>query len=210
MAIAWRHSCRIGLIAGIAQSLFYMAAAAILTSRHVGRALGALVKTGPAIVLMLTCLALLEDRGMTANRIDTAWPDDRIILYDGLCVLCSGWMRFVLTRDRDRLFRFTPIQSPYGRALALALEINPDDPDTNAVVMHGAAWRRSDAALQVVSALPGLGWVCALRFVPRPVRDNVYRRIARNRYRLFGRHTVCDLGDGGFADRVVTELPPEH
>lgn len=142
------------------------------------------------------------------NRTTTAWPDDNIILYDGVCVLCSGWMRFVLTRDRQGLFRFTPIQSPYGRALALALGINPDDPDTNAVVMQGMAWRQSDAALQVVSALPGLGWVRVLRSVPRPLRDIVYRLIARNRYRLFGRHTVCDLGDGGFSGRILTAVNP--
>ena len=70
---------------------------------------------------------------MNTNRSDASfWPDDGIILYDGVCVLCSGWMRFVLRRDRDGLFRFTPIQSDYGSALARALGIDPVDPDTNA------------------------------------------------------------------------------
>ncbi|HEY4075773.1 MAG TPA: DCC1-like thiol-disulfide oxidoreductase family protein [Rhizomicrobium sp.] len=135
------------------------------------------------------------------------WPDDGIILYDGVCVLCSGWMRFVLRRDRYRRFRFTPIQSEYGRALANALNINPDDPDTNAVVLKGVAYRRSDAALRVVSLLPNLGWVRGLRFIPRPLRDCLYRLVARTRYRVFGRHAVCDLGGGSYADRVVTKLP---
>jgi predicted DCC family thiol-disulfide oxidoreductase YuxK len=72
---------------------------------------------------------------MNPNRSDARfWPDNGIILYDGICVLCSGWMRFVLRRDHQRLFRFTPIQSDYGRALALSLGINPEDPDTNALV----------------------------------------------------------------------------
>lgn len=145
---------------------------------------------------------------MNPNRSDASfWPDDGIILYDGVCVLCSGWMRFVLNRDRDRLFRFTPIQSDYGRALALALGIDPDDPDTNAVVWRGAAYRRSDAALRVVSLLPGWGWVTGLHRVPRSLRDFVYRLIARTRYRLWGRHAVCDLGGARHVDRVITSGP---
>jgi len=142
---------------------------------------------------------------MNPNRSDARfWPDDGIILYDGVCVLCSGWMRFVLRRDKSRLFRFTPIQSNYGSALARALAIDPGNPDTNAVIWKGIAYRRSDAALCVVSQLPGWGWVRVLHIVPRFLRDPVYRLIARTRYRVWGRHMVCDLGGAAFADRVIT------
>lgn len=144
---------------------------------------------------------------MSPNRSLTSWPDDGIILYDGVCVLCSGWMRFVIKRDRAALFRFTPIQSDYGRALALALHIDPDDPDTNALVWKGFAYRRSDAAIQIVSQLPGWGWVRILRVTPRVLRDGVYRVIARSRYRVFGRHAVCDLGNASTGLRVITVLP---
>lgn len=143
---------------------------------------------------------------MTPNRTDTDWPDNGIVLYDGVCVLCSGWMRFVLDRDVNRRFRFTPVQSDYGRALALALKIDPDDPDTNAVVWNGMAYRRSDAALTVVSQLSGWGWVRGLRIVPRFLRDAVYRLVARTRYRVWGRHAVCDLGGARYTDRVITAL----
>jgi predicted DCC family thiol-disulfide oxidoreductase YuxK len=115
-------------------------------------------------------------------------------------------MRFVIRRDRDRLFRFTPIQSDYGSALARALGIDPSNPDTNAVIWKGVAYRRSDAALRVVSLLPNLGWVRVLHLAPRFLRDAVYRLIARTRYRLWGRHAVCDLGGETYADRIVTRL----
>jgi predicted DCC family thiol-disulfide oxidoreductase YuxK len=139
------------------------------------------------------------------------WPDDGVILYDGVCVLCSGWVRFVARRDHARRFRFTPIESPYGRRLAQALGIAPDNPDTNAVILGGRALMRSDAALTVVSALPGWGWVQLLRHVPRRLRDRIYVGIARNRYQLFGQHSVCDLGDASFTDRVIVETPlPPH
>lgn len=145
---------------------------------------------------------------MNQNRSNADfWPDDGIILYDGVCVLCSGWMRFVLDRDSRRVFRFSPIQSDYGRALAQGLGIDPDDPDTNAVVLGKVAYRRSDAALEVVSRLPGWDGVKILRLVPRPLRDLVYRLIARSRYRVWGRHAVCDLGGQNYADRIITARP---
>jgi predicted DCC family thiol-disulfide oxidoreductase YuxK len=131
------------------------------------------------------------------------WPEDGVILFDGVCVLCSGWVRFVAKRDVARRFRFTPIQSPYGRRLAMRLGIDPEDPDTNAVILNGRALRRSDAALAVVSTLPGWSWVSALHIVPRAVRDVVYTAIARNRYRLFGRHDACDLAGTSLANRIL-------
>ena len=116
-------------------------------------------------------------------------------------------MRFVATRDIARRFRFTPVQSPYGRALAEALGIDPDDPDTNAVVLGGVAFRRSDAALAVLETLPRWRWIKLLRLVPRVIRDVVYTGIARNRYRMFGRNDVCDLGSTSLAGRIVAEPP---
>lgn len=132
-----------------------------------------------------------------------ASPDGDIILYDGVCVLCSGWMRLVAKRDRERRFRFTAIQSPYGRALALSLGIDPDDPDTNAVIIDGEAYLRSHSALAALSVLPGWGWTGIFRPIPRPIRDRVYRLIARNRYNILGRHDRCEV-DELFADRIVS------
>src|SRR4051812_20857688 len=102
------------------------------------------------------------------------WPDDDVILYDGVCVFCSRWVRFVVTRDLAKRFRFTAIQSPYGMGMAQALGIDPADPETNAVVHGGVAYFKSDAALTVLSNLPGGQWTRALFAVPKPLRDAVY------------------------------------
>lgn len=88
--------------------------------------------------------------------------------------------------------------------MAHALNIDPADPDTNAVIIDGRALRRSDAALAVASALPGWRWTGLLRIVPRGVRDAVYDIIARNRCRLFGRNDFCDLGGADLEGRVLT------
>jgi predicted DCC family thiol-disulfide oxidoreductase YuxK len=130
-------------------------------------------------------------------------PDDDVILYDGVCVFCSRWVRFVATRDKARRFRFTAIQSGYGTRLAQAFGIDPDDPDTNAVVHGGEAFFKSDAALTVLGALPGWSWVRVLRAVPKSIRDAVYSLVARNRYRIFGKYDECFIPEEELRARVI-------
>ena len=136
---------------------------------------------------------------MTATR----WPEDDVLLYDGVCVFCSRWVRFVAARDRDRRFRFTAIQSDYGARLARTFGIDPEDPDTNAVIHGGAAYVRSDAALTVLSNLPGWRWARVLFAVPKPLRDAVYNLVAKNRYRIFGKYDACFTPDADMRDRVM-------
>jgi predicted DCC family thiol-disulfide oxidoreductase YuxK len=133
----------------------------------------------------------------------SAWPDDDVILYDGVCIFCSRWIRFVATRDVERRFRFTPIQSDYGTRLARTFGIDPKDPDTNAVVHGGVAWLKSDGALTVLGALPGWGWTRVFFVVPRPLRDVVYGLVARNRYRIFGKYDECFVPDADMRARVI-------
>jgi predicted DCC family thiol-disulfide oxidoreductase YuxK len=120
-------------------------------------------------------------------------PDepDGLILFDGVCVFCSRWVRFVIARDLARRFRFVAVQSEPGRVLAARFGIDPDEPQTNAVVWGGRVFFKSDAALTVLgqlSATSPLGW---LKAVPRLLRDPAYDLIASNRYRIFGRSDVC-------------------
>ncbi|MGY8668462.1 thiol-disulfide oxidoreductase DCC family protein [Bradyrhizobium sp. UFLA05-109] len=131
------------------------------------------------------------------------WPDDDVILFDGVCIFCSRWIRFVATRDTARRFRFTPIQSEYGTKLAQTFGIDPDDPDTNAVVHGGEVFMKSDAALTVLSQLPGWSWVCVLFAVPKPLRNAVYNLVARNRYRIFGKYDACFVPDADLRARVI-------
>lgn len=133
----------------------------------------------------------------------SAWPDDDIILYDGVCIFCSSWVRFVASRDVAKRFRFTPIQSDYGTRLAQHFGIDPNDPDTNAVIHGGEAYFKSDAALTVLSQLPRWGWVRVLFAVPTALRNPVYNLVARNRYRIFGRSEACMVPDASLRERVI-------
>jgi predicted DCC family thiol-disulfide oxidoreductase YuxK len=118
------------------------------------------------------------------------WPD-HLILFDGVCVLCSSWVRRVIRWDDKGLFRFVPVQSPHGRQLAERLGIDPEFAETNAVVIGGTAYFKSDAVIEIARRLRGLRWVSALRFMPKGLRDRFYDAIARNRYAWFGRDEAC-------------------
>ena len=141
------------------------------------------------------------------------WPDDDVILYDGVCIFCSRWIRFVAARD-ERRFRFTPIQSDYGTRLAQAFGIDPADPDTNAVIDGGVAWFRSDAALTVLSGLAGWRWTQVLFAVPKPLRDAIYNVIAKAATGFSERPTcvLYRMGDAGESDGVrwLTALKAIH
>jgi predicted DCC family thiol-disulfide oxidoreductase YuxK len=131
------------------------------------------------------------------------WPDDDVILYDGVCVFCSRWIRFIATRDQAKRFRFTAIQSAYGTRLAQAFGIDPDDPDTNAVICGGVAYLKSDGALTVLSGLPGWRWTRLLFAVPKRLRNAVYDLVAKNRYRLFGEYEACFVPDADMRSRLL-------
>jgi predicted DCC family thiol-disulfide oxidoreductase YuxK len=131
------------------------------------------------------------------------WPDDDLILYDGVCVFCSRCIRFIATRDTSKRFRFTPIQSDYGARLAQAFDIDPNDPDTNAVIHGGVAYFKSDAALTVLSHLPGWKWARVLFAVPKWLRNAVYNLVAKNRYRIFGKYDACFVPDAAMRERVL-------
>jgi predicted DCC family thiol-disulfide oxidoreductase YuxK len=120
----------------------------------------------------------------------------QVILFDGVCVLCSRWYRFVTARDTERRFRFVAVQSPEGRALAEKYGVDPDNPETFILVADGKAYVRSDAALRMLAALPRWRWTRVLRAIPTAMRDALYNLVARNRYRWFGRLDACTVPAG--------------
>ena len=126
-----------------------------------------------------------------------------MVLRDGTCVLCSGSFRFFARRDVKNRFKFAVIQSPYGREAAQVMGIDPDDPDTFAVVLRQQVRVRSDGALAMLRHLPGWQWTFALRMFPSVLRDAVYTLVARNRYHLFGRSDTCMVPSPELAHHMI-------
>jgi predicted DCC family thiol-disulfide oxidoreductase YuxK len=133
------------------------------------------------------------------------FPDDKaLIVFDGVCVLCSGFARFVLKRDRHFAFRLTTAQSPLGQALFRHYGLATDDFETNLVLADGRPHAKLDTVAVAGTRLGG-PWrlLSLLRLVPRPIADWLYDRIARNRYRLFGRTEACMMPPPEWRDRFI-------
>lgn len=119
----------------------------------------------------------------------TSYP---VVLFDGVCNLCNGIVKFSLQRDRNGILRFASLQSDAGKALLREHGIDESQMDTFVFVENGKAFTRSTAGLKLFRSF-GIPWslLYALIIVPRPLRDAVYNWIARNRYRWFGKEESC-------------------
>lgn len=133
------------------------------------------------------------------------FPDEKpLIVFDGVCILCSGFVRFVIARDPGAMFRFASAQSPLGQALFRHYGLDTDDFETNLLIADGRAYGKLDAFTGVMVRLGGIWRVALLaRLLPRLFRDWLYDRIARNRYRLFGRTDTCIVPDASWRERVL-------
>ncbi|AJC78260.1 DUF393 domain-containing protein [Rhizobium sophoriradicis] len=116
--------------------------------------------------------------------------DQPLIVFDGECVFCSGWVKFVLKHDRKRRYRFLAAQSPLGAALYRHYGLNERDYETNILIENGRAFFKSDGTIRMVA---GLGFPYSLakvfRLLPRRVADALYEFIARNRLKIAGRQS---------------------
>ena len=118
-----------------------------------------------------------------------------IVLFDGVCNLCSGSVRFIVARDPKAHFRFAPLQSDAARRACAEVGATPPaavEPDTIIVIADGRALERSDAALAIAARLP-FPWPIfgVFRVLPHGLRDRLYRVVAKNRYRWFGKSDTC-------------------
>jgi predicted DCC family thiol-disulfide oxidoreductase YuxK len=125
-----------------------------------------------------------------------------IVFFDGVCGLCNALVQFLLKRDRHARLRFASLQSDFAAKVLNRHGIDPKDLDTLHVVIdyerpEERVLNRSDAVLRAGRELGGV-WpllTTIARVIPRPLRDLVYRFVARNRYRVFGKYETCMLPD---------------
>jgi predicted DCC family thiol-disulfide oxidoreductase YuxK len=127
-----------------------------------------------------------------------------VILFDGVCNLCTGSVRFVIARDSRKQFRFASLQSPVAEQLLGAQGRDGDRLESVVLVVGERTYRKSTAALLIARRLGGL-WplLAALLVIPRPLRDAVYGWIGRRRYRLFGKRDVCWQPQPELAERFL-------
>jgi predicted DCC family thiol-disulfide oxidoreductase YuxK len=141
---------------------------------------------------------------MTPVELSAQDQNGPIILFDAECVLCSANAQFVLKHDKAGHFRLAPMQGQIGAEIYRKHGMDPKDPTSILVIEGNRVRRDSDAVLSIYEAL-GLPWrlLSVLRVVPPLFRDPVYRWVARNRYRFFGKRTSCWVAPPEYKDRIL-------
>ncbi|GLQ98584.1 thiol-disulfide oxidoreductase DCC family protein [Dyella mobilis] len=117
-----------------------------------------------------------------------------IVVYDGTCLLCSRWIRFLLKHDQAGRYQFAAMQSDSGRQLLQSHGLDPHSPYSMLLVDDGKGYTDTTAIARVLGGLPQRRWQwlgAATSLPPKGMRDRVYRFVARHRYRLFGRSEQC-------------------
>ena len=117
-----------------------------------------------------------------------------IILFDGVCNLCNGAVQFAIERDPTAIFRFASLQSDFGQSILAQNVVNTEGGGTIILLEDGKVYDRSTAALRAARQLSGwIKYLYVFIIVPKVIRDFVYKIVARNRYRWFGKQESCWL-----------------
>jgi len=142
---------------------------------------------------------------MTVTELEVLSHKHPIILYDGVCVLCNHFIQFVHHNDSKNDFRFAMLQEELGQLLKVELGMNHNEADETVILMHkGKTMTYSTVTFEVFKLL---GWpykgIVVFSIIPKSIRDMVYRMIARNRYKWFGKADVCIIPDGRLKDKLL-------
>ena len=127
-----------------------------------------------------------------------------LILFDGVCNLCNGFVQFVIERDPPGRFQFAALQSEAARRV-LGVHGAPGPlADSVVLIEEGKVYTGSTAALRIARGLrfpwPVVGVLLA---IPRPWRDGIYAGVARRRYRWFGRREQCMVPTAATRSRFI-------
>ncbi|CAN6456017.1 unnamed protein product [Victoria cruziana] len=118
-----------------------------------------------------------------------------IMLFDGVCNLCNGGVKFVRDNDQNRRIRYEALQSESGRKLLQRSGRSPDDISSVVLVEKDGSYIKSEAVLKIMEYLdlPFSNWLFFVKLIPLFMRDTVYDTVANNRYLIFGRSDACEI-----------------
>lgn len=128
----------------------------------------------------------------TAADVVELSEDHPVVLFDGVCNLCVGYIQFLIERDPEGLFRFAPLQSAVAEELLSGTGLDPDALDSIVLVEDGKAYVKSDAVIRIGVHLGGAYRLLGpTKVAPRRLRNAVYDLVAENRYDWFGQKDQC-------------------
>ncbi len=133
-----------------------------------------------------------------------AWMDHPVVLFDGVCNFCNGMINFIISQDKKGVLRFAPLQSNAGKRLIESYGIPAEKFESFILIYKGKALKTSSAALTLFNQLPWYWkWMQIFWIVPPFVRNGVYKLIARNRYKWFGKNESCMVPTAEMRERFM-------
>lgn len=130
--------------------------------------------------------------------------NDKIVLFDGVCKLCSFWARFLIKYDTERKFKLATVQSEEGKGILDWYGLPLDDYETMVYIDGPNSYTKSDAFFNVMKLLPFPWPIFSIAlFIPGFLRNWLYDRVALNRYVLFGKYDTCLLPDADHDSRFL-------
>jgi len=117
----------------------------------------------------------------------------KIILFDGVCNLCSNAVQFIIKRDTNDSYRFAALQSEIGQKMVAERHIDAAQLDSIILIEPGVAYyTQSTAALKIGRSFGGFWSVLAIfEWIPEKIRNRIYDYIAKNRYSWYGKKEAC-------------------
>lgn len=128
----------------------------------------------------------------------------KIILFDGVCNLCNSSVQKVIKNDSKNIFKFASLQSGFGQRFLNENQLNSEEFDSIILIDGNQFYTSSDAALRIGKELKGIYKISSfLLWIPKFIRDGVYRIISKNRYRWFGKQNSCWIPTKELQDKFI-------
>lgn len=134
--------------------------------------------------------------------------DHPVVLFDGVCNLCTGWVQFIIPRDSEAIFRFAPLQSEVGTELLVDTDIDEGSLDSIVLVEDDRVYTKAEAVLRIMPRIGGIyRLLWPFRFVPDILSNLVYDFVAKRRYRWFGKKDQCMMPTEDVRSRFLAGAP---
>ena len=120
--------------------------------------------------------------------------DSKIVLFDGVCNLCSKSVQFILKRDKKNQFLFGSLQGAYGQEMLKKYQLPESEFNSFMLIEGDKLYTKSSGALRMLKHLGGW-WRLLYVFiiVPKFIRDGIYNWVSKNRYKWYGKMNECWL-----------------
>lgn len=117
---------------------------------------------------------------------------NKVIFFDGVCNLCSGFVQFIIKQDKKQQFSFAALQSKYAQEALKSYDLNTSELQSVVFITNNRVYTKSDAAIEIAKQLGGLWYLLSgLKIFPLSFRNWVYDFIGKNRYKWFGKTDSC-------------------